>query len=226
MSKILTAKALVGGVIQVLLFPLVLFLAAGTLAWPAGWIFLILFYSFVVVTVRRLAKHNPGLLEERMSVFKPNPKRDIMFLLVCAISLVWLVVMPLDAVRFHWSQVPFWLQVVGVLALIGSFACMYLAFRENAYVTPTVRIQEERGHAVVSSGPYEYVRHPMYTGFHLFFVGMPLLLGSAFGLVLALVLIGLVVRRAVLEERLLREELPGYDAYLAQVTSRFIPHIC
>ena len=70
------------------------------------------------------------------------------------------------------------------------------------------------------------MRHPMYTGFHLFFVGMPLLLGSAFGLVLALVLIGLVVRRTVLEERLLREELPGYDAYLAQVTSRFIPHIC
>jgi protein-S-isoprenylcysteine O-methyltransferase Ste14 len=225
MSRILTAKALVGGVIQVLLFPLVLFLAAGTLAWPAGWIFLILFYSFVVVTVRRLARHNPGLLEERMSVFKPNPKRDTMFLLLCAVSLVWLIVMPLDAVRFHWSQVPFWLQVVGVLALIGSFACMYLAFRENAYVTPTVRIQEERGHGVVSTGPYEYVRHPMYTGFHLFFVGMPLLLGSAFGLVLALVLIGLVVRRAVLEERLLREELPGYDAYLAQVTSRFIPHI-
>ena len=64
-----------------------------------------------------------------------------------------------------------------------------------------------------------------YTGFHLFFVGMPLLLGSAFGLLLALVLIGLFVRRAVLEERLLREDLPGYDAYMTQVTSRFIPHV-
>ena len=225
MSKTLTTQALVGGVIQLLLFPLVLFLAAGTLAWPAGWIFLILFYSFVVVTVRLLSRHNSGLLEERMSVFKPNPKRDTMFLLLCAVSLVWLVVMPLDAVRFHWSQVPLWLQVVGTLVLVGSFACMYLAFRENAYLTPTVRIQEERGHAVVSTGPYRYVRHPMYTGFHLFFVGMPLLLGSAFGLLLALVLIGLFVRRAVLEERLLREDLPGYDAYMAQVTSRFIPHV-
>ncbi len=65
----------------------------------------------------------------------------------------------------------------------------------------------------------------MYTGFHLFFVGMPLLLGSAFGLVFSLVLIGLLVRRSVLEERLLRKELPGYDAYLAQVTSRFISHV-
>jgi protein-S-isoprenylcysteine O-methyltransferase Ste14 len=225
MPKTLTLKALVGGGIQLLLFPLVLFLAAGTFAWPAAWLFLLLFYSFVVVTVLLLSKHNPGLLEERMSVFKPNPKRDTMFLLLCVISIGWLVVMPLDAVRFHWSQLPLWLQAAGALVLIGSFACMYLAFRENAYLTPTVRIQEERGHAVVSTGPYRYVRHPMYTGFHLFFVGMPLLLGSAFGLMLSLVLIGLFVRRTVLEERLLRENPPGYDAYMAQVTSRFIPHV-
>ena len=225
MTRILTPTSLVGGMVQLLLFPLILFLTAGTLAWPACWIFLFLFYSFVFITVQQLARHNPSLLEERMSVFKPTPKRDTMFLLLVAVSLIWLIVMPLDAMRFHWSQFPFWLQVVGVLVLVGSFVWMYLAFRENAYVTPTVRIQEERGHAVVSTGPYKYVRHPMYTGFHLFFVGMSLLLGSAFGLVLSLVLIGLVVRRAVLEERLLREELSGYDAYMAQVSSRFIPHI-
>jgi len=212
-------------VIQLLLFPLILFLGAGTLAWPAGWIFLLLFFSFVVVTVRRLAKCHPALLEERMSIFKPNPKRDSMFLLLCAASLIWLVVMPLDAARFHWSQIPIWLQVVGVPLLVCSFIWMYLAFRENAFVTPTVRIQQERDHRVVSTGPYRYVRHPMYTGFHLFFVGTPLLLGSVFGLVLALVLIGLVIRRAVLEEHLLREDLPGYDAYLTQVSSRFIPFV-
>ena len=225
MARILTAKALVGGAVQLLLFPLVLFLAAGTLAWPAAWVFLLLFYCDIVVTVLLLSKHNPGLLEERMSVFKPNTKPDIMFLLVSAISLVWLVIMPLDAVRFHWSQMPLWLQGVGALALVGSFALMYLTFRENAYLTPTVRVQEERNHTVVSTGPYQYMRHPMYAGFHLFFIGLPLLLGSVFGLVLAPVLIGLIVRRAVLEERLLRKELLGYDTYMAQVTARFIPHV-
>ena len=127
--------------------------------------------------------------------------------------------------RFHWTHLPLWLQVVGVLVLVGSFVMMYLAFRENAFVTPTVRIQEERGQTVVSSGPYKYVRHPMYSGFLLFFVGMPLLLGSAFGLLLAPVLIGVIARRAVLEERLLRKELPGYDAYMAQVKYRFIPYV-
>lgn len=226
MPKILTGKALVGGLSQLLLFPLVLFLTAGTLVWPAGWIFLLLFYSFVVVVVRHLATHNPSLLEERMSVFKPNTKRDTLFLLVSAVALLWLIVMPLDAVRFHWLPVPLWLQAAGVLVLCGSFTIMYLAFRENAYLTPTVRFQQEREHTVVSTGPYRYVRHPMYTGFHLFFLGLPLLLGSGVGLALAPVLIGLIVRRAVLEERLLREELPGYDAYRALVPARFIPHLC
>jgi protein-S-isoprenylcysteine O-methyltransferase Ste14 len=227
MYATLTTKTLVGGMIQLLMFPLALFLAAGTLAWPAGWIFLILLYSFVGATVRRLARHNPALLEERMSVFKPNQNgRDNMFLLLLAVSVVWLVLMPLDAVRFHWSQVPIWLQGVGALTLVGSFALIYLTFRENAYLTPTVRIQQEWGQTVVSSGLYQYVRHPMYSGFFLFFVGVALLLGSAFGLILSLVLIGLFVRRAVLEEHLLREELPGYNAYMARVKYRFIPHVC
>ena len=226
MDGILTTKALVGGVMQLLMFPLVLFLAAGTVVWPAGWIFLILLYSFVATTVRLLSKHNPGLLEERMSVFKPNQKGwDKMFLLLFTLCFAWLVLMPLDAVRFHWSQVPVWLQMVGAIVLVGSFALIYQTFRENAYLTPTVRIQKERGQTVVSSGLYQYVRHPMYVGFFLFFVGVALLLGSVFGFLFSLILIGLFVRRAVLEERLLRVELPGYDAYMAQVPYRFIPYI-
>src|ERR1051326_8656893 len=86
MSGTITAKAIVGGATQLLLFPLVLFLAAGTLAWAAGWIFLILFYGFVIVVAYMLSRHNPALLEERMSVFKPNSKRDSMFLLVCGLA--------------------------------------------------------------------------------------------------------------------------------------------
>jgi protein-S-isoprenylcysteine O-methyltransferase Ste14 len=225
MARIFNLRALIGGVVQLLLFPLILFPVAGTLAWAAGWIFLFLLYSFVGVTVYLLSKQNPVLLEERMSIFKPNTQRDTMFLWLSAVALIWLIVMPFDAVRFHWSQFPFWLQGVGVLVLIASFVWMYLAFRENAYLTPTVRLQEERGHMVVSTGPYRWVRHPMYTGFHLFFLGTPLLLGSVYGLVLSFMLIGLFVRRAVLEERFLRRALPGYDAYAAKVTSRFIPHL-
>ncbi|HZO71884.1 MAG TPA: isoprenylcysteine carboxylmethyltransferase family protein [Ktedonobacteraceae bacterium] len=222
----LTTKALLGGSFQLLLFPLALFLAAGTIFWSAGWIFLLLLYSFVIITARMLFRRNPGLLEERMSMFGPNQKgRDGMFLLLLVLCTAWVVLMPLDAVRFHWSQMPLWLQVVGAIILAGSFTLIYLAFRENAYLTPTVRIQEERGHTVVSTGLYRYMRHPMYAGCHLFFIGMPLLLGSLLGLVLAPILIGLFFRRAVLEERVLKKELPGYEAYMAEVSHRFIPYV-
>jgi protein-S-isoprenylcysteine O-methyltransferase Ste14 len=218
-------QAVVGGGIQLLLFPLVLFLTAGTFIWPACWIFLLFFYSFVYVVVQHLVKNAPVLLEERMSVFKAAPQRDWMFLILLAVALLWLVVMPLDVVRFRWSHLPLALQVLGVPALVGSLTLMYLAFRVNAYVTPTVRIQQERGQTVVSNGPYRSVRHPMYAGFLLFFLSLPLLLGSVGGLILAPLPIALVARRAVLEERLLCEKLPGYSRYLMQVRFRLIPHL-
>lgn len=225
MLRTFSPQALIGGAIQLLLFPLLFFLAAGTLLWPACWIFLLLFYVFLFGVVRRLVKHNPILLEERMSVFKMAPQRDGMFLLLVTTALIWLVVMPLDVVRFHWSVLPLALQIVGVLCVSGSFILMYLAFCANAYVTPTVRVQQERGHTVVSSGLYRIVRHPMYSGFCLFFLGLPLLLGSVGGLIFAPVLIAIIARRAVLEERLLREGLPGYSNYLTLVRFRFLPYL-
>ena len=133
-----------------------------------------------------------------------------MFLLLYNLFLfAWMVLMPLDAVRFHWSQVPLVLQVVGAMALVGSFLLISLTFRENSFLSPTVRIQEERGQTVISTGPYHYVRHPMYAGGLLLFLGTPLLLGSWYGLLLVLVMIPGGAVRAVLEERVLREELPG-----------------
>jgi len=223
----LAMKALVWVVIGFLVMALALFLPAGTIAWPAGWIFLILLYGFLLVGIWMLLKSNPGLLQERLSLSQPNQKAwDRVFLLLFRLFfLAWLVLMPLDAVRFHWSQVPLVLQVVGAMALVGSFLLISLTFRENAFLSPTVRIQGERGQTVISTGPYQYVRHPLYAGGLLLFLGTSLLLGSWYGLLLALVMIPGGAVRAVLEERALREELPGYDAYMAQVKYRLIPYV-
>jgi protein-S-isoprenylcysteine O-methyltransferase Ste14 len=223
----LAMKALAGVVISFLIMALALFLPAGTLAWPAGWIFLILLYGFNLVGIGLLLKYNPGLLEERMSLSQPNQKAwdKVFLLLFYLLLLAWLVLMPLDAVRFHWSQVPLLLQVFGALALVGSFPLMFLTFRENSFLSSTVRIQQERGQTVVSTGPYHYVRHPLYASGILLFLGTSLLLGSWYGLLLALAMIPIVAVRAVLEERALREELPGYDAYMAQVKYRLIPYV-
>ena len=204
-----------------------LFLAAGTLAWPAGWIDLILLYGWLLVGIWLLLKYNPGLLEERINLSQSNQKAwdKVFILLFYLFFFAWLVLMPLDTVRFHWSQVPLVLQVAGAVALVGSFLLISLTFRENAFLSPTVRIQGERGQMVISTGPYQYVRHPLYAGGLLLFLGTSLLLGSWYGLLLVLVMIPGGAVRAILEERVLREELPGYDAYMAQVKYRLIPYV-
>ena len=137
----------------------------------------------------------------------------------------WLTLMGLDAVRFRWSHVPPWLQGIGALLLLGSFYIFYITSRENTYLSPAVRIQVERGHKVVSTGPYRYVRHPMYAGFGAFTLGTALLLGSWYGLLDGLLLIGMVAWRAVQEEKVLQEELEGYNDYMHRVRYRLIPHI-
>ena len=133
--------------------------------------------------------------------------------------------MPLDAVRFHWSWMPVWLQVVGAVAMVVSFILMSLVFRENAYLSATVRVQQERGQTVITTGPYHYVRHPLYASGLFLFLGTPLLLGSWYGFLLILLFLPALLVRAVLEERTLLQELPGYDAYMTQVKYRLIPYV-
>lgn len=130
-----------------------------------------------------------------------------------------------DAGRFHWSPEPLWLQVVGAVVLLCSFYLFFLTFRENSYLSTVVRLQSERGHCVISTGPYHYVRHPMYAGFLLFMTGTPLFLGSWYGALLGLAFMLVLARRAVLEERTLQAALPGYAAYMAQVAYRFVPYV-
>ncbi|MGA2939229.1 MAG: isoprenylcysteine carboxylmethyltransferase family protein [Syntrophobacteraceae bacterium] len=220
------AKAFLWQAITFPVMALALFVPAGTGAWTAGWVYLVLFALFSIVITLWLLRHDPGLLEERIG-FKPDQKAwDKMFIIaLCIVFLVWLILMPLDAVRFHWSRMPVWLQAVGVIVLLFSFYLFYLTFRENPYLSATVRIQEDRGQTVVTTGLYSHVRHPMYTAGFLYFLGTALVLGSWYGVLFDPIFVGMIAVRAVLEERMLREQLKGYDAYMAQVKHRFIPHV-
>jgi protein-S-isoprenylcysteine O-methyltransferase Ste14 len=212
----------------VVVFALVLFLAAGTIFWAAGWVFLLLFFGADGALALWLLRHDPGLLKERMTGFgKPGePAWDkLFFVFVMVFFLAWMVLMPLDAVRYRWSHVPGWLQVVGAMLLLGSFYLFFLTFRENPYASAVVRVQPERGQTVITTGPYQYVRHPMYAAVIPMGAGMPLLLGSWYGLLMGLVLLLALAMRAVQEERVLAAELPGYAEYMARVQYRFIPHV-
>jgi len=226
--KALLGKALLEVFGEFAVFAALLFVCAGTLLWPAGWAFMALFFSFALAIVLWLARKEPELLAERMSspMQSGQPLWDKVFVVaVMVLFVAWLILMPLDAVRFGWSEVPGWLQIFGALGVVLSFYIMFLTFRENAYLAMVVKVQQDRGQSVVSTGPYRYVRHPMYASTLLFFPGSALLLGSWWGLMFCTVLLGLLVWRIPLEERMLENGLDGYDEYERNVRYRLIPHV-
>ena len=226
--KALIAKGLLALIAEFAVFATLLFVAAGTVLWSAGWVFMAIFFGFSLAITLWVGHESPELLAERLAapIQTDQPLWDKVFVAaVMPLFVVWLILLPLDAVRFGWSQMPGWLQVMGALALVLSFYVLFLTFRENAYLALVVKVQEERGQSVVSTGPYRYVRHPMYASMFLFFPAGALLLGSWWGLLLCAALLGLLVWRIPLEERVLENGLAGYDEYEQNVRYRLIPHI-
>src|SRR5829696_3463423 len=226
--KALLARGSLTLMVEFMVFAALLFVSAGTVLWPAGWIFLAIFFGGGLTLVVWLAHDDPELLAERLAspLQRGQPLWDKVFIVaIIPLFIAWLILMPLDAVRFEWSEVPSWLQFLGALGLVLSFYAVFLSFRENAYLAPVVKLQDERSQSAVTTGPYRYVRHHMYSSMFLFFPATTLLLGSWWGLLLCLVLLGLLVWRTALEDRMLKNELDGYNEYAQSVRYRLIPRV-
>ncbi len=133
------------------------------------------------------------------------------------------VLAALDDGRFHWFHVPWWGCVVGYTLLIAGMVGLTWAESVNKFFEQTVRIQTDRGHKVIDTGPYALVRHPGYVAACLLFMGMPL--GSFWALVPAAVSCLLLVVRTVLEYKTLRNELVGYEEYTQRVRYRLVPGV-
>jgi protein-S-isoprenylcysteine O-methyltransferase Ste14 len=205
-----------------------LFGAAGTVHWPAAWAFLAEMAVLGTGSGLWLARHDPALLEERLSVFVQRGQThwDQVFMVCAGFGwTAWLVLMGLDAQRFHWSAVPSSLQALGGAGMAVSIVFVCFVFRENSFASPVVKIQRERGHRVIDTGPYAFVRHPMYSGAIVYLAGMALLLGSWWGLACVPLITAGLGYRAVREEGVLAAQLPGYDAYVARVRYRLIPYV-
>lgn len=217
---------LAGLVITYLLMGAALFLSAGRLDWTDAWIFLIAYFLVAAATQVWLTKTNPDLAEER-SQWGPNTKAWDKWIVPANGLLLFalLAVIGLDAGRFEWSHVPGVARVAALFGFVPAFGLPVLASRANAFLASTVRIQEERGHAVVSTGPYAFIRHPMYAGMILYDVCLPLLLGSWVGLAVSAVMILMVLVRTTLEDRTLQAELPGYREYAKCVRFRLLPGV-
>ncbi|MET4207213.1 isoprenylcysteine carboxylmethyltransferase family protein [Bradyrhizobium sp. LA2.1] len=204
-----------------------LFACAGTMHWPSAWVFLATCALLGPLCGWWLYRVDPALLAERLRpvLQKDQPAADKAFMIVFVIAmLAWLAAMGLDR-RTQFSDMPVALQALGLVLFVLSTLFILWVFRENSFAAPVVKLQADRAQRVVSTGPYAHVRHPMYSGMILFFAGVPLLLGSWWGLVMAPVIVVLFAVRIGIEERTLREGLPGYSNYMTRVRYRLLPGV-
>jgi protein-S-isoprenylcysteine O-methyltransferase Ste14 len=221
------AKLLLQNLIWIAAMGALLFVPAGTLHWPAAWVFLAAMAILGVSGGLWLARTDPALLAERMRPMMQDdqPAADKKFMLAFgAVALIWFVTIGLDR-RMHASEVPVVLQALGLIMLVLSSGFIMWVMRANSFAAPVIKLQTERGHRVISTGPYAWVRHPMYSGTMLFFVGMPLLLGSWWGVAMSPLFVVLFAIRSGIEERALLAGLPGYTDYAARVRYRLLPGV-
>jgi len=222
-------KLIASVLLNVLIFAVPLFLPAGTLDWWRAWV--IVGISFIGATgaIASLAREHRGILEERMKppIQKDQPLADKLVVLMLLITFLGiLIVSSLDVFRFHLLRKPGTLvSSLGLAMTLVGWWIAYLALRENAFAALVVKHQEERGQIVVDTGVYAVVRHPMYAGGSLLLIGFPLWLESYAGALVACLAVATLVARIFLEERFLRRELPGYDAYASRVRYRLIPFV-
>ncbi|MBR0777097.1 isoprenylcysteine carboxylmethyltransferase family protein [Bradyrhizobium diazoefficiens] len=204
-----------------------LFASAGTLHWPAAWLFLVSSILLGPLCGWWLYRIDPALLAERLRPLlqKDQPRADKVFMVVfVAAMLAWLAAMGLDR-RRHASDMPVTLHAVGFVLFLAATILILRVFRANSFAAPVVKLQSERAQRVISTGPYAHVRHPMYSGMMLFFAGMPLLLGSWWGLAMLPLFLALFAIRIRIEERTLRDGLPGYADYAGRVRYRLLPGV-
>ncbi len=221
-----TLVKVIKGVVTVLFMLALLFIPAGTLHWPEAWLLLFLYFAAVTGILIWMKIKAPDLLKERMTRNKEIKNWDKMIMIAYSFLLIILLAVPgLDAVRYNWSKVPIFVKALGFIGYIPALSFAFWAMKENAYSSDVVRIQEDRGHTVCTTGPYRYVRHPMYVGVILFVLCFPLSLGSFYSFIPASLIVVLFILRTSLEDKTLQEELPGYKEYAQTVRYRLIPRV-
>jgi protein-S-isoprenylcysteine O-methyltransferase Ste14 len=228
-----TRRAIIKWIVQAAVgwvgYGLILFVSAGTIEWVWGWMLLIVIAIFLAAHPIILIPINPDLLLEREKGLRDRGvktwDRWIAVLASGVFPMVSWIVAGLDF-RFGWTEsLPLAIHLGGLLVMALGFALFMWAMASNAFFAEGVRIQTERGHTVATGGPYRYVRHPGYSGAMLAMVASPMLLGSPWALIPAIISAALYVVRTSLEDKLLKAELPGYADYAHRTRYRLVPGI-
>ena len=219
-------RAIVLGIILLVLCIAAMFGAAGRWDWWAAWAYLGLAIAVRAVSIAYLKRKNPVLLRVRMRIGEGTRPWDRIWLAgMRLLFLAMLVTAALDAVRFGWSSMGIRHWLLGAALFTAGSLVSTRAMAENAFFEGTVRIQDDRGHRVIDTGPYAVIRHPGYAGFLLSLLPTPLLLGSWWAFVPTGLFAVWLVLRIVLEERTLHQGLEGYTEYTSRVRYRLVPGI-
>ena len=219
----LLAQSLGGFAFLFAVMAAVVFGAAGTLDYWQGWAMLSVFFGAAGVITAWLWFHDKSLLERRVKAgpgTEADPMQNVMQALAGLVFLASIGLPALDH-RLGWSHVPLAVALAGDALIVVGFLVVFLTFRENSFTAGTIEVAE--GQRVVDTGPYAVVRHPMYAGALFLFVGMPLALGSWWGLVVGALIVPVLAWRLLREEAFLRGHLAGYADYAARVRHRLAP---
>ncbi len=213
-------KTLVGLLILMAMLASCVFLPAGSLHYWQAWLFLCAYLVPMLGLMAYLVKQDPKLLERRIDA-KESSRTQRIILALLRVSFVAVLAVSAFDHRFGWSRVPVSLTLLGDFLIVTGIFTIFLVFRENSFASSTIRIDPEQ--TVVSTGPYARVRHPMYSGGLLMILGMPLALGSWWGLLAFVPVVVVIVWRLLEEEKFLAEKLPGYAEYRSRVRFRLVP---
>lgn len=223
--KNLIAKTVAGFLILFIALVASLFLPAGTIKYFQGWIYLLVFFVPVLLITIYLYKNDPKLLERRVEggpiAEKEKSQKAIQSLSSLFFSLVFIIA-GFDY-RYHWSVIPLYISIFAAFFVVLGLCIVFLVFKENSYTSAIIEVNEEQ--KVISTGPYRFVRHPMYSGAILMMIFTPIALGSYWAILSVLPLIATIVIRLFEEEKFLVNNLSGYLYYSRKVHYRLIPFI-
>jgi protein-S-isoprenylcysteine O-methyltransferase Ste14 len=219
-------KKAFGGLLRLIFFmAAVLFLSAKTFSYWQAWVFLAVFFIGVLVITVYLINKDPKLLERRIKGGSAAETRRSQKIIQFLAAIAFIAIFILSALdhRFAWSVVPVYLVVVGDFLVALGLLAVFFVFRENSYASATIEIVTEQ--RLITTGPYALVRHPMYSGAFVMLAGVPLALGSWWGLFAVIPIIVVIIWRLIDEEKFLQINLAGYPGYLGKVKYRLLPFI-
>jgi protein-S-isoprenylcysteine O-methyltransferase Ste14 len=219
----LNIRALAGLLQLLVIMALLIFVPAGTLDYSRAWIFLAVFFVPVLAITIYLMKHDPKLLERRIKAGPADEKETSQKIIqfFAMIDFIAVMLVPAFDHRFEWSSVPPYVVAAGDIIVVLGFLIVFLVFKENTFTSAIIELSTEQ--KVIATGPYALVRHPMYIGALIMLVGVPLALGSWWGLLTVVPMTLVIVWRLLDEEKFLAKNLAGYSEYQNTVRYRLLP---